>query len=234
MNALTSTLPQLNATQERILQLLGQNFPASVVASAVGVDESYVSQLLSQEAFAQAVQERRFLATQKSVQLDDKYDSIETKLLEKLEKSIPLIVRPHDITKTLQMVNSAKRRSTPLSTGANVTQNIVNLVLPTAILNRFVSNGNNQIVEVQDGTGKQTTLVTATSGALERLAREVSPVEFTQLPSSGTSGNSASSSNFSEEACESWRSDLPSEISFAPKGPSPRTGSTQKITAEDL
>lgn len=231
MNAPATTLPQINATAERILQLLGQGFPASVVASSVGVSESYISQLLSQEEFANAVQERKFLSTQKHVQMDDKYDSIETKLLEKLEKSIPLIVRPGDITRTLQTINSAKRRSTPLAQGGNVVQTIVNLTLPTAILQKFVSNGNNQIVEVQDGTGKSETLVTASSGALERLSREASEIKPAELSFGGNPGDA---SYQPRETIQSERLQLSSEVSTPPERSCPRLGNTQKITAEDL
>lgn len=163
---------KLNDTQNKMLALLGQGFPPVVVASSLGCSESYVSQMLSEDWFAQQVQELKFKVLQKHTRIDDKYDTIEERLLEKLERAVPLIVRPQDITRTLQAINGAKRRGSGSQSPTTITQNIVQLTLPTALLQKFVSNQNNQIIEVQDGNGQQNPLVTTTSGSLERLSRE--------------------------------------------------------------
>lgn len=168
-----STLPQMNATQERALALLGSGYPAPVVASSVGVTESYISQLMSLDWFSAQVQELKFLNLKKHTELDDAYDDLEEKLLKKLDKLVPLLIKPMDVTRVLQTVNSAKRRGAGSSEVGHITQNIVQLSLPPALMQRFIKNANNQIVEVQDGTGQQNSLVTTSSGSLERLSREV-------------------------------------------------------------
>lgn len=168
-----STLPQMNATQERALALLGSGYPAPVVASSVGVSESYISQLMSLDWFSLQVQELKFLNLKKHTELDDAYDDLEEKLLKKLDKLVPLLIKPMDVTRVLQTVNSAKRRGAGSSEVGHITQNIVQLSLPPAIMQRFIKNANNQIVEVQDGTGQQNSLVTTSSGSLERLSREI-------------------------------------------------------------
>lgn len=172
-----NTLPQMNATQERIMSLLGSGYPAPVVASSAGVTESYVSQLMSLDWFSAQVQELKFLNLKKHTELDDAYDDLEDKLLKKLDKLVPLIVRPMDVARVLQTVNAAKRRGAGSSEVGHITQNIVNLTLPPALMQRFVKNANNQIVEVQDGTGQQNSLVTTSSGSLERLSREAREAE---------------------------------------------------------
>lgn len=167
-----STLPQMNATQERALSLLGSGYPAPIVASSVGVSESYISQLMSLDWFSAQVQELKFLNLKKHTELDDAYDDLEEKLLKKLDKLVPLLIKPMDISRVLQTVNGAKRRGAGSSEVGHITQNIVQLSLPPALLQRFIKNANNQIVEVQDGTGQQNSLVTTSSGSLERLSRE--------------------------------------------------------------
>lgn len=168
-----STLPQMNATQERALALLGSGYPAPVVASSVGVTESYISQLMSLDWFSAQVQELKFLNLKKHTELDDSYDDLEEKLLKKLDKAAALLIRPMDIARVLQTVNSAKRRGAGSSEVGHITQNIVQLSIPESLMQRFIKNTNNQIVEVQDGTGQQNSLVTTSSGSLERLSREV-------------------------------------------------------------
>lgn len=163
---------RMNDTQNKMLALLGQGFPPVVVASSLGCSESYVSQMLSEDWFARQVQELKFKTLQKHTVIDNKYDTLEERLLEKLERAIPLIVRPADITRTLQAINGAKRRGSGSQGQTTITQNIVQLTLPTALLQRFVSNQNNQIIEVQDGNGQQNPLVTTSSHSLERLSRE--------------------------------------------------------------
>lgn len=168
----SNTTPVMNATQERALALLGSGYPAPVVASSVGVSESYISQLMSLDWFSAQVQELKFLNLKKHTELDDAYDDLEEKLLKKLDKLVPLLIKPMDVTRVLQTVNSAKRRGAGSSEVGHITQNIVQLSLPPALMQRFIKNANNQIVEVQDGTGQQNSLVTTSSGSLERLSRE--------------------------------------------------------------
>ncbi len=172
-----TTVPQMNATQERALALLGSGYPAPVVASSVGVTESYISQLMSMDWFSAQVQELKFLNLKKHTELDDAYDDLEEKLLKKLDKLVPLLIKPMDVTRVLQTVNAAKRRGAGSSEVGHITQNIVQLSLPPALLQKFIKNTNNQIVEVQDGTGQQNSLVTTSSGSLERLSREAREAE---------------------------------------------------------
>ena len=231
MNMPITTQPQLTATQEKLMNLLSQGFPASVVAQATGCDESYVSQMLAVDWFANLVQEKKFLALQKHTNLDNMYDSLEEKLLQKLDKASAMLIKPQDITRTLQMVNTAKRKGMQSGGPATITQTYVSLTLPTAILSRFISNAQNQIVEVQDGTGNQNTLVTATTGTLERLSREASEAQFTELPSSGSAEGTE---NFQGKTIESRQLKLSAEIGAAQEGLKKGLRLTQAITADDL
>lgn len=182
-----NTTPTMNATQERALSLLGAGFPPAIVAASIGVSESYISQCMSLSWFSSQVQELKFLNLQKHTELDSMYDDLEEKLVRKLDKLVPLLVKPMDITRVLQTVNNAKRRGAGSSDVGMVTQNIVQLTLPPALMQRFIKNANNQIVEVQDGTGQQNSLVTTSSGSLERLSREVRETE--ELRELGNSSN---------------------------------------------
>lgn len=167
-------MTQVSQIEERALMMLGSGAPAHIVAAALGVTESRISQMMAEEAFAQQVQDLRFQNLQKHTLIDEKYQGLEEKLLDKLDKVLPLMTKPRDVLAAVQIVNNAKRRGAQVSQEAHTHSQVVNLTLPVQIIHKFVSNVNNQVIEVQDGSANQaTSLVTTSSGSLDRLAREI-------------------------------------------------------------
>jgi len=150
-----------SSTEDRALRLLGNGVNAESVASALGVSASRISQLLSDPIFSKQVEDLRFESLQQHNERDASYDSLEDKLLVKMEKSLPLMMRPGDILKALQVVNAAKRRGQSAPEQATNQQNIINIMLPSVITQRFQTNINNQVVSAGDQD-----LVTLSSSAL--------------------------------------------------------------------
>jgi len=134
--------------QERVKSLLGTGISVQVVASAVGCDPSYISQLLSDENFALEVATLRAGDVIKYVDIDAKYDEIEKKLLEKLENTIPYFTKPRDILAALMAVNGAKRKSAGAPKDDPTKQNVVSLNLPNIIVNNYKVNIHGAMVEV--------------------------------------------------------------------------------------
>lgn len=151
----------MNVTESRALSLLGSGIPAENVASALGVTPGRISQLLSNEIFADQVATLRYENLQKHNTRDSSYDTIEDKLLEKLERQMPLIMRPSETIKALQVVNGAKRRGQSAPEQIVNQQSIVALVLPKVIVQKFTTNVVNQVVKA----GEQD-LVTMPAGNL--------------------------------------------------------------------
>lgn len=148
-------------TEDRALQLLGAGVPPESVANALGVSPSRISQLLSDETFKEQVILLRYENLQKHNARDNAYDGLEDELLIKLRRSLPMIIRPAEILKALQVINAAKRRgqSAPESTVNQAT--IVNITLPAQVVTKFVTNVNNQVIKA----GEQE-LITIQSGQL--------------------------------------------------------------------
>ncbi|MNZ77500.1 hypothetical protein D3C78_960440 [compost metagenome] len=167
-------MTQVSQIEERALMMLGSGAPAHIVAAALGVTEGRISQMMAEEEFAQQVQDLRFHNLQKHTLIDEKYQDMEGKLLDKLEKVLPLMTKPRDVLAAVQVVNNAKRRGAQVSQEAHTHSQVVHLTLPVHITHKFISNVNNQVIEVQDGqAGRNTSLVTTSSGSLDRLAREI-------------------------------------------------------------
>lgn len=162
----------LTAAESRALSLLGQGLIPEQVAGACGLSPSRISQLLSDEEFAAQVAEARFKNLSKHNDRDNAYDSLEDELLEKMRDCIPLMVRPGEILKAIQVINSAKRRG-QLATNTEQHHQVINLILPTQILNQFQLNAANQVVSVQSPEGQERPLVTIQSGTLLAKAQDM-------------------------------------------------------------
>lgn len=154
------------ALEERALELLASGIAATSVANILGVDDSRISQLISQEEFATSLMEKKFERQQRYNVLDDKLDSLELQVIERLEDTIDVIHKPLELARMLQVLNTAKRRGTTAPTNVdNEKRTVVNLTMPVQIVNKFQVNAQNQVVRTE---GQD--LVTIQSNALEGLA----------------------------------------------------------------
>ena len=173
-------------TEERALQLLGDGISPQQTALALGVTESRISQLLSQEEFAAAVAESRYKKAAKRNELDHKYDKLEDELMDRLADCIPMMHRPMEILKAISILNAAKRRGAPAPASLSEKSQVINLTIPVQVINKFQTNAQGQVVKVGE-----TDLVTIQSGALENLVKENNdgrpalPAGASELASSG-------------------------------------------------
>lgn len=138
--------------QAQILSLLGSGLSPSVVATAVGVDPSYVSQLLAEESFAFQVTELRCEALKKHSDRDASYDALEDALIAKMQDCLPLMYKPGEVLAAIRVINGAKRRGEVAAAPVDNQRPVIQLVLPTKIVQQFTLNANNQIVQIGDQT----------------------------------------------------------------------------------
>jgi predicted transcriptional regulator len=160
----------LSSIDSRVLELLSQGATSAQTASALGISESRVSQLLSDERFAEQLSSNRFQALAKHNERDSHYDRIEDKLLKQLEQVSPMLMQPEKIARVLQIVNQAKRRGASSVDHIHQQQTVIQLHLPTKIVNRFQVNGQNQVTQLETEDGKSQSMVTIQSGQMKRLA----------------------------------------------------------------
>lgn len=148
-------------TSSRALTLLGQGIPANIVASTCGVTEARISQLISNPEFAAQVAELRFNNLQKHNERDSHYDALEDDLLKRLKDLLPLMMRPMEVLKAIQVINAAKRRGSSAPDSTVQQQTFINLVIPTQIVQKFQLSQDNHVLQA----GEQE-LITLQSGSL--------------------------------------------------------------------
>lgn len=150
VDSLGTQVQKYTGTAARILEMLGNGLAPTVVSSALGVSESYISQLLGEEQFATQVTAARFANLQAATTRDRSYDSIEDELIKKLRDLLPMMYKPMEILRAITVINAAKRRGADTPENTVIHNTIVQLTLPASITSRFVTNVNNQVIEAGD------------------------------------------------------------------------------------
>ena len=164
--------------QDQIKNLLSAGCKPAQVAAAVGCEDSYVSQLMQDQEFSQEVVAARILALTSQSERDKKYDSLEDQILDKLQSQLHMIMNPDRLVRMLTVVNNAKRRGAGAEEGQFAPiSNVINLTLPTLIVNKYQTNGQNEVVEV-NGQG----LVGMPAQALIDKLRLGSQITAAQIP----------------------------------------------------
>lgn len=166
-----------NSLQGRISSLLCAGMAQSAVASIVGVDASYISQLMADDSFSSAVILARAAKSEKELARDAKIDDLEDLLIKKVEtltKQPHTFMRPMEALRALQMVNGMKRKAAGLaaaSQGDGMGSTVIELTLPSFIVQNFyapVVDINNNVVKIGDND-----LVTIQSSQMANLANAV-------------------------------------------------------------
>jgi len=179
----TTQIVKYEGTAARILEMLGNGLAPTVVSSALGVSESYISQLLSEESFSQQVTGLRYANLQAATTRDRSYDAIEDALIDKMKDLLPMMYKPMEVLRAITVINAAKRRGADAPDNTVIHQTIVQLALPTALTSKFILNAANQVVEA----GEQELITIAAPNLTQKLD------SLKSLKSLGTSNESITS-----------------------------------------
>lgn len=163
--------------KQKLLELLGSGISQEAAANAVGCTPAYISQLMADEEFRASVVTRRVAALQAATERDGEYDSLEDELLAKLKKSLPLIIKPGEVLRAIQVINAAKRRGVAAADHApQGGVNLVRLNLPKQLTIQFTMNATKEVVQVE---GRE--LITMPSKQLLNIATIDNVVPTEQL-----------------------------------------------------
>lgn len=151
---------------ERAKKLLGMGLSGETVAATLGCDASYISQLMSSDQFREEVIQLRMETLTAATERDQAIDLIEDALLTKIANSVDYIVKPRDMIAAFNVINGAKRRGAGLGQSSMQNNVVVNLTLPQVVQQKFVTNPQGEVIEV-DG---KTTITMPSAQLLKQLA----------------------------------------------------------------
>lgn len=153
---------------EKIKELLGNGLSNEIVATAVGVSVSYISQLMADEQFSAEVISLRTLALTDATVRDRSWDGLETKMLNNLHELVDsrMIYKVNDVVKVLAIANNAKRRGATSQDALTTHKTVVQLTLPAVIVRQYKKTIEGVVAEVITEEGNSQTLMTMPAAAL--------------------------------------------------------------------
>ncbi len=135
--------------KDRIIDMLGQGLSATQVASAVGCDDSYISQLIADEGVSEKIQALRAENFSKYVELDRRVDEAEAEALTKLASLAQYITKPTEAARVYNVLNQAKRRTVDQVNQQQAVAQTVTLDLPAAVRVSFTLTNDKQVIEIE-------------------------------------------------------------------------------------
>lgn len=162
--------------KEHAINLLAQGIPTSQVAAAVGVSDSYISQLKADEEVQRQIAERQAAHSIADSNFDSTLERAEAMALEKIEKNLPFANMGQALA-AFRILNSARRRKDEFVQKDTAVSVTVNLTLPANNIPRYITNQANEIVEVE---GK--TMISASAKTLDQILAARSGTDHKQLP----------------------------------------------------
>lgn len=154
---------------DTLMELLGNGLSQAVAAEATGCTEGYVSQLMAIPEFRNNVLAKRAAAVQQYKKMDDKMDTLEDAVLDRLQRTIQHCFKPVELSRIFRDINGAKRRSIQSTAGQNTGRQIVQIIMPAVMRDRYqvTVDVNNRVVQI--GTD---TMVPASATTVHRMAEE--------------------------------------------------------------
>lgn len=160
--------PTVSHTIQAIIKFAGRGFKQVEIAKAVGVEESYVSQVLSTPEYAALVEQFAVAQSEENEKFDEKLDKTEATALDIVARKLNMATNLRDALNAATRLNAMKRRrDTAPATRAPQAQ-IVPLMLPQIAIVNYVANAQAEIVEVEGRT-----MLSASPSSLEALAKQV-------------------------------------------------------------
>lgn len=158
--------------RERIIDLLGQNIQQSLVAQAVGVTDSYISQLLVEEGVIEAIAARKAGRLEAAIKKDDSIESLELAALEIVRAKLPFTKSSLEAVRVFQVLNTARKAAQASQGADSAGVQIVQITLPRAANVMIQMNAQNQVIEV---AGRS--MATLPSRSLPALAKDIIEAE---------------------------------------------------------
>lgn len=174
------SIPHNSTHTNQVISYLRNGVTPIEISRALGITPGAVTQLMQSPEVASELSKIQAEQQARSSAIDARYDALEEKLLGQLEKTVPLLMRPMEITKVLSQINAAKRRGAVNAISSGPAQ-VLQLNIPISLQSRFIVNAANQVVQA----GEQT-LVTMQSSNIPGLAQTMvslpGPVETVAIP----------------------------------------------------
>lgn len=172
-------------TRARIIEMLGNGIAATHVAAALGIDDSYVSQILAEDGVAEEVRSLRAARFGELAALDSRLDTVEEQALRKVEQTLPFVTKASEAARIYTLLNAARRKTGAQATAAPQGATILQLHLPPRTELNLKLASNKEVVEIE---GRSMATLPAKSMAALLEQRTASRLLTTIVPTTLVTG----------------------------------------------
>lgn len=135
--------------RQQVIELMGDGIPAVAVASLLGVEDSYVSQIANDPQVKQQITERRAKKAAGFVKHDSYLDELEHLALERVGRLLPMETSATKAAAIFARLNAARRRSDGAGAGGTATPGtVISIQLPPAARVALRLTADQQVIEV--------------------------------------------------------------------------------------
>ena len=145
-----TSAPVLDPVREKLLGFLAAGTSQAAAALATGVTDGYVSQVIQEPEFMQALATLRAGRLDEYIKHDETIESLENKTLRVIEQKLPFVRSAIEAANIFKILNTARKQATPdgsANSSVGGTQQ-VNIVLPKAAQVAIQMNTLNQVIEI--------------------------------------------------------------------------------------
>lgn len=171
--------------EDKAAEMLAAGISGATVASTLGCDPSYISQLLGRSDFKEKVSALKVARASAGMELDKLYDDTELVAAKSLQRMIPLIMKPQELLRAVEVLNKLKRRTSHDAVAGNQGTRIVNVILPPVAMTHFQVSANNEVVQVGENS-----MLTLPSHQFRQRVKEGTLIqgELAHVPSENEAG----------------------------------------------
>lgn len=137
--------PATTVTKDYIVSCINAGQTDAQIASALSVSQSAIAQLVDKYGLRESAQINETFS-----EIDALYNKTELSAIKHLSRTVGLISDPMKLSRIIQVVNGAKRRSLAMQgkAGEDGTSKIINLRLPKHVEVQVQLNARNQVAEI--------------------------------------------------------------------------------------
>lgn len=140
--------------QDKLISFLAAGVSQSAAAAACGISPSYVSQLLTEQGFQEALALKRADSLADNLAYDGRLEQVENIVLSRIEATAPMITDPMKALKALHMLSTVRRRSGTMQQDQTPTT-VITLDLPASTKVAISLSQDKQVIAI-DGRSTAT------------------------------------------------------------------------------
>lgn len=137
---------------DKILQAVVAGISQTAIAQMMNVSDGLISQVINTDEFQIRLRQKRATQMAQAAIRQEKLESLQDKLIDKVDNLIPFITKPTEATAALRAIAEVAKNNMPMTGETQEASNVVTIYMPTAIGVNFQLNSQNEVIDIDGRT----------------------------------------------------------------------------------